>query len=302
MPFGTFKPEHLAHIMERQTAMEQLEKVGNVWIGPDLAVEKTVVIPPEQLVQGVGVVVNKKNLPPGLDITRGAMSALQVSVRSFFAQVGIDIAFHGGPLSDETLQKIDRGEDTVIPVDVINNGQRAIELEGNIMRFFWANERTRLRGQEILQAIRSGEFAVEGVEGEDWFLGGYDPNKKIATTDQDADQSLCVVVRLKPEKYYVPPAQEPLRKDNTKKIRDDLSSLLKPIPAGEELPFEISETPRIRVGENLVAVINTGAEQGQKHINSPLIDSGSDWPIRTETLNGLQYLDFFLYKKQNNTP
>ncbi len=298
MPFGIFKPEHLAHAGERQFAIEQLERLGNIWIGTDVAVEKTVVVPPKELTPNVGIAVSRKNLPPDVDITRGAMSSLQLSVRSFFAQVGIDIMFHGAPLSDEMIEKLRNGENATIPVDVINHSPRAVELTGEVMRFFWANDRKRLRGQELLNTVQSGEFAIQGTEGEDWFLGGNDPDRKILTTSDDAAEGLCVVVRLKPEKYYVPYDTEPVRKNNKEKTRDNLAQFLKPIPADEHVEFEISETPKISLGENLVSVINTGAEKGQRHINSPLIDSGSDWPIRTETLHGLQYLDFFLYKKK----
>lgn len=297
MSFGGFKPEQIAHAAERQNSLEQLERLGSVWIGSDIALERTTIVNPGQLDQGVRIILNKKDLPPGLIITRGALSALNLSVRSFFAQVGIDITFHGSSLTSEMLSDIRMGKNVPVPVDIVNHGQRAVELAGHIMRFFWINDHRRLRRLELLHAVKSGEFVVEGVEGEDWFLGGYNPDEKIMTTGDSSDKGLCVVTRLKPERYYIPYAPEPVRKSNDRSIRDNLSDFLKPIPPDMNLAFEISETPKVKVGPHIVAVINTGAGKGQKHINSSLVDSGSDWPIRTETLHGLKYIEFFLYKK-----
>lgn len=297
MTLGVFKPEHLRHIRERENALEQLENLGSVWIGPDIAIEIPAVIEPGQLLRNVEVVVNKSDLPH-LDITRGAMGSLDLSVRSFFAQVGIDIIFHDGSLSDEMLEKIRRGENTGIPVDIENHGQRAIELDGNIMRFFWVNDHKRMRGKALLEAIKSGKFKVEGVEGEDWFLGGFNEDEKFTTASEGADQGLCVTVRLRPQKYYVPFDQKPVKKSSDRSTRDDLSNLLRPLPDDAKLRFEVGETPNIKVGPDLIAIINTGVgDNSEKHINSSLVDSGSDWPIRTETLHGLKYVEFFLYNR-----
>lgn len=297
MSFGGFRPEQITHAEERQDSLEQLERLGSIWIGPDIAIERTAIVSPRQIDRGVSIILNKKDLPPGLIITRGAMSALNLSVRSFFAQVGIDIMFHGGSLTDEMLNDIRMGKNVPVPVDIINHGQRAVELGGHIMRFFWVNDHRRLRGLELLNAVKSGEFAVEGVEGEDWFLGGHNPDEKIMTTGNSSDKGLCVVTRLKPERYHIPYAPEPVRKSDDRSTRDDLSDFLKPILPGMSLDFEVGETPKIKVGPHIIAVINTGAEQGQKHMNSSLVDFGSDWPIRTETLHGLKYIEFFLYRK-----
>jgi hypothetical protein len=177
------------------------------------------------------------------------------------------------------------------------------------MRFFWVNEKKRLRGEDLLEAVKSGEFKVEGKEGEDWFLGGYNEEDKLTTNMPGSDQGLCVVVRLNPERFYIPESNEIIRRDEKIKIREQLAEYLVPVPAGKNLPFEIGETPKITIGQNLVAVINTGVgNDRRRHINSPLADSGSDWKIRTEILQPHQtpvdhfvpqptYLDFFIYKK-----
>lgn len=293
MSFGLFTPDNLKRLDERQESFEQLEKLCNVWISPDIAVENPIVIPPQRLIRGVNIVLGKKDLP-AIDITRGAMGSLAWSVRSFLAQSGIEIRFDCNSISDNMLSDLSDGKDILVPVDVENMGQRAVELNGTVIRFFWVNDNRRLRGEKLLDAIKSGEFSVEGVEGEDWFLGGSDQEEKIMTNGEKADEGLCIVLQLEPQKFYVPYAEEPVRIKNSRK---DLSQFLRPIPEGMKLNFEVGETPKVKLGQNIVAVINTGAEKDKRHIRSPLIDPGSEGHIRTETLHGVEYIDFFLYRK-----
>jgi hypothetical protein len=293
MNFSPFTPDNIKQLLEKQRAYAQLEKLGNVWTSPDIAIEKPVIVQPGEFKQGANLILNKKDLPK-IDINRGAMNALNWSVRSFLAQSGIEIRFHGGSLTDGMLKDINEGKSIPVPVSIENFGQRAVELNGNAMRFFWVKD--RLHGKELVDVIKSGEFAVEGVEGKDWYLGGSEQDEKLTTTGKDSDKGLCVVVRLKQKKYYVPYSAEPIKRDESVKIREQLSTILAEIPEGQRFNFEIGETPRMKLSSNIVGVINMGAEAGQRHINSPFIDAGSDWPIRTET-NGLDYIDVFVYRK-----
>ncbi len=297
MNFNQSAPDHIKGLQERQTSFSQLEKLGNLWIGPDLALEKPLIVNPGEFIRGVNIIVNKRNLPD-IEINRGALRSLGLSIRSFYAQTGIDINFHSSELSNEMLKDINDGKDTLIPIDITNHGQRPVEVSGSVMRFFWANDRKRLRGIDLVNKIKSGEFVVEGTEGEDWYLGGNNENDKFTTKDERAKEALCVVVRLKPERFYIPSDTEPVRKDNKLGTRDNLATFLKPIPPGEKVDFEIGETPKMVFGQNVVGVINLGwSDQGEKHINSPLIDPGFNQSIRTETLNGPSYVEFFLYEK-----
>jgi hypothetical protein len=296
MVLGSFSPDNINRLKERQTSVEQLQQLGSVWLGPDIAIEKAIVVQPGQfLLKGANIILNKKDLP-AIDLTKGAFGSLEWSMRSFLAQCGIEINFHRDVLTENMFKDINEGKDVAVPIDIKNYGQRAVELEGNVMRFYFVNDANRLRGEEIVNTIKSGEFFIDGKEGEDWYIGGYDPEDKFATTEERSKEGLCVVVRLTPEKFNIPYSSEPIKRDESMKIRDQLSALLVKMPDGQRSNFEIGETPRIKLGPNVVAVINTGAEDGYKHIRSPFVDSGSDWSIRTET-NGLDYVEFFLYKK-----
>jgi hypothetical protein len=293
-----FKPEYLKTGQEGIDAREQLEKVGNVWISPDIRIENSLLAPPGQLLlAGAHIILNKRDLPP-IDLTKGAFGALSWSMRSFLAQCRIEIEFHRESVTKHMLEDLNDGKDISVPVDVINHGQRAVELEGNVMRFYWANDFKRLRGDDLVAAVNSGEFYVEGKEGEDWYIAGSQVDPEFPPTEEKPERGLCVVVKLKPEKFYTAPAADPIRRNESRKIRDQLDTLLVKMPEGERSEFEIGETPHIKLGPNIVAVINTGHEDssGRRHIRSPLIDAGSDWPIRTETYR-LDYVEFFLYRK-----
>lgn len=310
MSFET-QSDSFQYLINKEKTISQLEKLGNFWTGSDIKIEKPVVVEPDKYSYLENkIILNKKDLPP-VDITRETLSTLEYSMRSFYAQTGIEIMFHHAEMTDAMIKDLADGKNAPVPVSIKNYGQRAVEVSGDVLRFFWRGK--PLHGQELLNTLKSGEFSVEGVEGEDWFLWNYEAeykpkgqggilwdleeNRRMTTKDKDAEKSLCIGVRLKPEKLYIPNADEPVKRDSSKKIRDNLDTYLRPIPDGMKLDFEIGETPHIKVGKNIIAAIGTTAEKGQKHIYSPLIDSGSNWPIRTETVGGLDVIDIYLYKK-----
>lgn len=297
MKFGVFNPEEVAGLNQKAKAVEQLEKLGNFWIGPDIALEKKLTIPPLELVRNIGVIVNKTDLP-GINITKGALGNLNWSVRSCLAQSGTDIIFHRGNLSDDMVKDIAEGKSVSIPIDVYNNLDRPIELEGNIMRFFWVNDKKRLRHEDLRNVLKS-ELIIEGEEGKDWSFGDVDfendiPGVRVLDgVDPKKLKDVCIKLPLK-QKFYIPESTEPLNV----KSKKDLPCILQPISEGLKEQFQIGETAKVKLSQNIIAVINTGVYQGDKrHIRSPLIDSGFEGTIRTETVRGLEYIELFLYRK-----
>jgi hypothetical protein len=293
----TIKPEQVIAAEEGQEARRELARLGPVWIGPDMRIEKPVLVPPERvLLGGAKIILNKKDLPE-MALTKGALGALNWSMRSFFAQCGIEILFDRECVNEEMLASLSAGHDIAVPVDVFNHGKRAVKIEGNVMRFFWADDNKRLRGTRLFEALKSGEFAVEGEEGKDWFIIGDDVDDQLDLSQEETREGLSIVVRLKSQKLHPAPAPEPIERDEALPIRDQLATILTEVPEGKRFEFEIGETPRITVGPNIVAVIETGTDDDRRrHIRSPLIDAGSDWPIRTET-TGQDYVEFRLYSK-----
>lgn len=292
-------PETLERAMLAQEAGVSIpEKLGNFWIGSDVGLEgQAVVIQPGEHRRDLKIILNKQNLPP-IEVNQGSFGHLQWSVRSFLAQSGININIYRENLTREMVQAIEKGEEVPFPIDLENLGQRAIEIEGRVMRFFWVNEKNRLRGEKLREIIGK-DLVIEGEEGKDWFLGDTEweerePAKRFPIPP--GSREVCVIVPLSDKKLYIPHDPEPLRpRDNKNRLKD----ILQPIPEGVNLDFEIGETPHIKLGPDIVAVIPTGGyDGGAHHIRSPLIDPGSDWPIRTETKHGMDFIELFIYRNK----
>ena len=295
-----FEPFKLKDIQKIDLGPEALktmqEKLGNVWMGPDVNVEGVTVIQPGEVNRNLKILISKENLPP-VPINQGTLSLLKWSVRSFLAQSGVDIRFHEAELSQEMINTIESGGEVAFPVEFENFGQRAVEVEGKVMRFFWVNDQNRLQGDELREIIGTG-LIIDGEEGKDWFLGDADWDLKDTEEHFPGTQrkKVCVVVRLSKNKFYIPPSSEPLR------VRDNkgrLAGILQPIPEGANLKFQIGETPHIHLSENITAVIPTTPSEQGHHIHSPLIDPGTDWSIRTETVGlDLDSIELWIYKNK----
>lgn len=300
MPEGTphtspIRPE-IQRMLEWERAFKRLENLGDVWIGPDITLEKKMLTQPG-LLMPANILISKEDLPPVV-LDRGVLGSLQWSVRSFLAQAGIEITVHHGDLSDEMIQELNNGGKVAFPVRVMNYAQRPIELEGKVMRFFWANDRNRLRGEKLRKVVGT-ELKIEGEEGKDWYFGDAEPmeGEPKPTDDPNVEwkKDLCVILPLTDKRLYLPGSEEPLRV----KSKAELANFLQPVPEGIRLPFEIGETTQVHLGDNITAVINTGFyDEGGRHIRSPLIDSGYSGVIRTETVNDMSYIELFVYKNK----
>jgi hypothetical protein len=284
-----FDPQHVDTLYQKQEAMERLEQLGNVWIGPDAALDEKTIIEPGAYESGATIRVNKKHFP-SIELNRGTLGALSWSVRSCMAQSGTDILFYKDLVTNEMLQDLNDGNDVSIPIHILNHVDRPKELEGNVMRFFWVNEFKRLK-REKLREIIGKDLIIEGEEGTDWsFQDVYDDPTQNEGHPEFKD--VCIRLPLR-EKFYIPPSDEVIQV----KSKADLPNVLQEIPEGEKPQFKISETANVKLGPNVTGVVHTGGYDEGRHIYSPLIDAGFEGPIRTETLFGLSYIELFVYKK-----
>lgn len=281
----------------RQHAMEQLKALGNFWVGPDVTLDRKVIIPPLGLVH-TNIIVNKSDFPE-INMSRGALGSLQWSVRSCLAQSGTEIMFYRGYVSDDDLHNLKAGKNVKIPVLIENHVNRPVELEGRVMRFFWVNFAKSLQQNNLREAIGL-EFIIEGEEGKDWSFVDADFDKDtpvgvrpVTGIDPKILKDVCIKLAVR-QKFHIPESKETLRVQTKK----DLSNVLKPIPEGLKTRFQIGETVKVTLSKDIIAVVMTGAyDKSKRHILSPLIDGGWDGPIRTETLENLDYIELFLYRK-----
>lgn len=290
-----FKNEDIFNMNDHMIAIEQLKKLGTFWIGHDISLEGKTIIQPLGLTMGINIIVNKKDFPE-IDINRGSLGALNWSTRSCLAQSGLEVRFHRSNLSEKMLKEINEGKDVAIPIDIQNLINRSIEIEGSVMRFFWVDDNKRLRGEDLHNVINSKELVIEGEEGKDWTFGGVDFEddiKGMNTFSESQLKDVCIKILLK-EKFYIPESKEILRVNSKK----DLPGILKEIPGNLKERFIIGETVKVKLAENIIGVLNTGVyDGGQRQSFSPLIDGGFENVIRTETIDGLRYIEMFIYRK-----
>lgn len=277
--------EDLIDMKQHFAAVEQFKSLENYWIGQDVSLAEKLTIPPLRMSPEINVMVNKNDFP-NIDINRDSLSFLNWSVRSCLAQSGVEVIFNSLSLTDEMLKDINEGKGVPIPVAVFNNIDRPVELDGNIIRFFYARDNNRLRDDELRGAINNKDIVIEGEEGVDWLL----ENRK---GEDGKDRYLCLTLPLR-EKFYIPKSSEVLKVNS----KNDLPDVLKEIPNGRNPEFTIGETAKVKLGSNIMAVINTGGyPDGSSHGHSCLIDPNFEGNIRTETMYGLNAIELLVYKK-----
>lgn len=275
------------------------EGLPGFWSGRDISIKEKQIVEPKNLVF-TEVVLKKENFPP-VEVDWGVLRRLNLSTRSRLAQSGIEIRIDYDRITPDDIEKINNGEEISVPVMVENHGDRAIEFEGEATRFFWTNAKDRLTGKELRDAV-SSEIKIEGECGKDWFIAGADydsENDELIQRNMKNEEfrenmkDIMIVFPMK-RKLHIPKDDKPLNIGS----RKDLEDALKPVPEDEEPDFCLGETPRVELGENVCGVINTGSyDGGKRHLISPLIDPGFKGKIRTELLDGLGYIELFVYRK-----
>lgn len=279
-------------------ADKELGKLGGFWSGPDIEIAEKKIIPPESS-EEICLFINKESLPH-VDLNRNVIHHLQYSTRSRFAQAGIEVEFNAENLSDEDIERINNGEEVSVSATITNHGSRPVELEGGVARFFWANKHNYLSGEELKKTV-SSQMEIEGECGKDWFFADADfaPSGKMEQGKGDEGdwvgqhKDVMIVFPIK-KKLYIPESKETLRITT----RKDLENALMPLPENTDKEFKIGETPKIKMGKDVCAVINTTMyDKGGRHLASSLIDPGFEGPIRAELINDLDYFEIFVYKK-----
>ncbi|MFA6096251.1 MAG: hypothetical protein WC788_01325 [Candidatus Paceibacterota bacterium] len=291
--------------MARQAVMSEKgyeklkEGIPGFWSGRDIPMREKQLVEPKSLIFSE-VILTKENFPP-VEADWGVLRRLSLSTRSRLAQSGIEIRIDYDRVTQDDIERINKGEEVPFPVMIENHGDRAIEFEGEATRFFWTNEKNRLRGKELRDAVLS-DIKIEGEEGKDWFIAGADydsENDELIQLNmknekfRESMKDIMIVFPMK-KKLHIPKDDKPLNIGS----RKDLEDALKPVPEEDDSDFYLGETPRVELGENVCGVINTGSyDGGKRHLISPLIDPGFKGKIRTELLDNLGYIELFIFKR-----
>lgn len=293
--------EIVNEFLSYQEAGKELEKLGGFWSGPDMEIAEKQIID-KKTSQVAYLSVSREDFPPG-ELNWSIFRCLQFSTRSRFAQAGLEIIFRPDSFSEGDMERINNGEKIDVPVVINNQGTRPVEVEGGVVRFFWVNENNRLSGEELKSAVAS-QMEIEGEQGKDWFYSNSNFESEETMKQDDKHEPVCrssgpqrelaIVFPIR-KKLRIPESDEPLKIGSRKALEDALVSTEE---NADPETVEIGETPKVKLSEDLYAVINPGvSDTGGMHRNSRLIDPGFSGAIRTEMIYGDKSLELFVYKK-----
>lgn len=289
----------------RQVVLARLN--GNLYKSPDLSLLESAVLPPRNITP-VPIKV-PPGMEPYLNLPSAAFHYAIPSTRSRYAQLGLGVLPNSGaaiagtlePLDpndqDESIYRIYRAgsqEGYKAVVYVENYTPQAIALDANsrLFRIFdWGGR--RLSGSQLTSLVNpkdeSGEhIIIDGEKGRDWQYEYRTPNTR---NDNDI---VGVRVRINPDRFYLPKiSDEPIKiSDHRRDYRAEIDRLLQPIPITDERILWIGETPRMSLSQNIDAVLDRTVfpnmyhwyetDPNDEHIESQLVDGGSNHPIRIE--------------------
>lgn len=285
----------------------------------------------------VGIEVTRDNLPPLEGLFRDDLSLLSGSLKSRRAQSGVDLyELPGNILAQHIYQTAYTGLYAKHPINfheglaldfpdlpalcyangyrdlaeifnelfkdvtlVANRAARPIRLDQGMGLFrFFMPLAPAICGKGLVSLIEDGEIYIDGEKGTDWDV----------VRNRDGLET-GVMVRIEPQsEQWISDADDIVYVGDTEQdYRGILSEMMTPLPDGRQI-LCIGETPRTRLSNRVEGVIYKATSPnitGQGwlsganiHINSHLIDAGSNWKIRTEVLGKkgtLRYVFFQYY-------
>ena len=251
-----------------------------LWKGVDVATVYNSVVFPQRTSKHT-LLFTPDALPPYIDDFRD----LSVSVRSRLSQHAIDVDEEG--LLSQLAQAL-KTEQAPFPltVDLTNYGTRPIRLpEGTkFLRLFTDSERHAITGGALQQLVFSKDIQIDGEAGVDWIW------------KSDEEDASGIYVRIMPDSLvWIPPDYKnstPITVDTENGSRDKINLLLEPAPIRTQT-FWIGETRNVALGVNVEGIIGKPVrieEDGTvrssgRHLNSRLIDGGTDWRVRVEVVS-----------------
>jgi hypothetical protein len=305
-----------------QRLTQNIPKGLGLWkAGSDVCVSEDTILLPDREWTKVGVIITRENLPPLDGVWIEDLSFLLGSLKSRRAQSGVQLFELPGALLadrvDETayFRNYDR---KMLPIDpddprfreksdflyeqechglknifnvpqkdsvlVANMAARPIRLDKGMGLFrYYLPLTAPVSGKELIALVTDGEIFIDGKQGLDWDIF------------EDKGNPIGVMVRIDPQRErWIDDQGEPIYiNDTDRNYRRSLDQMMSPLPKNGQV-LCIGETPRTRLSKRVDGVIyrltsptidgSDWLERANLHINSLVIDAGSDWPIRTETI------------------
>ncbi|HVZ66964.1 MAG TPA: hypothetical protein VG917_01760 [Patescibacteria group bacterium] len=239
-------PRHEAVLaLYRAEARQELDTrfEGKMWLGPDIAVNKDVVIPPNGMAIAE-IDIDPILLQPFFELSNYAIACARLTTRSRFAQLGIHVPSDAsGDIAKNfhQVEKPDGSKAYASWLPVINYARRPILLpEGTTFfyPYFWNSK--FMKGKEIKDALNNNLF-IKGEQGRDWnFWYGIAPegnDGEIQGIELNIDET---------SHAYIPQNDETMSINHSPAENHNRSSvdqyLVKPVPQSTDRILWIGET------------------------------------------------------------
>ena len=267
------------------------------WKGPDVQAATDVVL---NGVARIPILIHPEGLPRMDDLSREDFHFLHGSVRSRWAQLGVDLEEDIGLRIAKALVTSVGTKDKVISpffgeVVLHNLAARSIRIPkgARVLRLYYDIKESALFGRDLIHAFTSGNIKIEGEFGKDWVWAYHREDSR------ENDNIVGVHVRVNSRgRRWIPPDTDNIAvtvDDSIPDYRTKIDELLVPLPHTRERILWIGQTKKVTLS-SVEAVLDretrSNIDVSARHltkgyqINSRLIDDGrTDWPVRVEILS-----------------
>lgn len=247
----------------------------------------------------IPILIHPESLPPMDGLDPDHLYFLHGSVRSRWAQLGVDLEEEVGPrIAGALVASVGPKDKVTSPffgeVVLHNRAARSIHIPkgSRIFRLYYDIKESALFGKDLLHAFTSGNIKIEGEFGKDWAwaYGG--------ETSRVEDNIIGVHVRIDSRgRRWIPPDTDNLPvtvDDSMPDYRTKIDEFLVPIPHTQEAILWVGQTSKITLNSVETVLdketrsnIDASARRLTRgyQLNSRLIDDGrTNWPVRVEIL------------------
>lgn len=267
------------------------------WKGPDVQVATDVLL---NTAARIPILIHPESLPPMDSLDHDSLYFLHGSVRSRWAQLGVDLEEEVGPrIAGALIASLGPKGKVTSPffgeVVLHNRATRSIHIpEGSrIFRLYYDVKESALFGKDLIHAFTSGNIKIEGEFGRDWAWAYSGEEAK------EDDNIMGMHVRIDSRgRRWIPPDTDNIPvtvDDSIPDYRKKIDEFLVPIPRTRETILWVGQTNKITLSSVEVVLdgqtrsnidINTRRLTKGYQINSRLIDDGrTNWPVRVEILS-----------------
>lgn len=270
---------------------------GRFWKGPDVQVATDVFL---NTTARIPIVIHTESLPSMNGLEPNDLHFLHGSVRSRWAQLGVDLEEEVGPrITEAFVASVGPKEKVTSPFEgevvLHNRAARPIHIpEGTrIFRLYYDIKESALFGRDLVYAVSSGNISIEGEFGRDWAWA------YSSEGSGGEDNIIGMHVRIDSKgRRWIPPDinNTPVTvNDSEPNYRAKIDEILAPIPHTQERILWIGQTNKVTLSSveaildrETLSNIDASARRLRRgyQINSRLIDDRiTNWPVRVEILS-----------------